>query len=74
MDCYYHPKQALTNFCSNSLCALPLCPKCISVHLAQSTLSHQMTPIGEAFAAATEQVETATKALEHELQSLVLHC
>lgn len=51
MDCYYHSKQPLTNFCNNPLCSLPLCPKCINLHLSQSNLSHDLVPIGDAFAA-----------------------
>jgi hypothetical protein len=71
MDCYYHTKQPLTNFCSNPLCSLPLCPKCINLHLSQSNLSHDLVPIAEAFSSSLEQLETATRALEHEVQSIV---
>lgn len=65
MDCFYHAKQPLTNFCSNSLCALPLCPKCINLHLSQSNLSHDLVTIDDAFSASAEQLETACRALEH---------
>jgi hypothetical protein len=47
MYCYYHPNQPLTNFCNNPQCALPLCPKCINVHLAQSSVQHEILPIGD---------------------------
>lgn len=56
MDCYYHSKQPLTNFCTNPLCSLPLCPKCINLHLAQSNLSHDLLPIAEAFSSSAEQL------------------
>lgn len=56
MDCYYHSKQSLTNFCTNPLCSLPLCPKCINLHLSQSNLSHDLLPIAEAFSSSVEQL------------------
>lgn len=71
MDCYYHPKNPLLNFCMNPNCALPLCPKCINVHLSQSTNSHEIVSLNEAEASISEQIDTIATALNHELKSLV---
>ena len=32
INCAYHPKEKITNFCKDSDCLLPLCPKCIKIH------------------------------------------
>jgi hypothetical protein len=72
MDCYYHPKNPLLNFCMNPSCALPLCPKCINVHLSQSTYAHELLSLNEATAAISEQINIAHAGIEHELRSLVL--
>lgn len=48
MQCYYHPAQPLVNFCTNPQCALPLCPKCVSLHTAQSPrLPHPLLPFDD---------------------------
>lgn len=48
MDCYYHPKNPLQNFCNNPSCALPLCPKCINIHLSQVNCTHEIITLNEA--------------------------
>ena len=32
INCAYHPKERITNFCKDPDCLLPLCPKCIKIH------------------------------------------
>lgn len=32
VNCAFHPNEKITNFCKNSECLLPLCPKCIKIH------------------------------------------
>ena len=34
IECRNHPKHAITNFCKNPNCYLPLCPECVVVHTA----------------------------------------
>jgi hypothetical protein len=45
--CYYHPDNILHNFCVNTDCALPLCPKCINIHLNQSNQKHHIQSLSE---------------------------
>ena len=45
MDCYYHPKQPLLNFCNHPTCSLPLCPKCINIHLTETSIPHNLVPL-----------------------------
>lgn len=71
MDCFYHPKNPLLNFCLNPDCALPLCPKCINIHLSQSAASHEIVALNEAMASISEQVETIWGGLSKELKLLV---
>lgn len=33
--CAFHPSEMITNFCRNSSCLLPLCPKCIKIHVEE---------------------------------------
>jgi hypothetical protein len=71
MDCYYHPKNPLLNFCNNPSCALPLCPKCISIHLSQSSSFHEVVSLNDAVASTSEQLDTVCEGLAHELRLLV---
>jgi len=71
MDCYYHPKNPLLNFCTNPSCALPLCPKCINIHLSQSTYAHEIVSLNEAVACASEQIDIVCEGLANELRLLV---
>jgi len=32
IECRNHPKHAITNFCKNPQCYLPLCPECVVLH------------------------------------------
>lgn len=72
MDCYYHPNNPLLNFCINPNCSLPLCPKCINLHLSQSTSAHQIVSLKEAMTSVQEQLDTICSGLAHELKTLVL--
>lgn len=56
MDCYYHPHNPLLNFCINPRCSLPLCPKCINIHLSQSSTTHEIVSLNEAMASIQEQL------------------
>lgn len=71
MDCFYHPKNPLLNFCLNPHCALPLCPKCINIHLSQSVATHEIVALNEAMSSVSEQLETICSGLKNELKLLV---
>ena len=57
MDCYYHPKSPLTNFCTHPSCSLPLCPQCINIHLSQSSVPHQIISFDQAQQMVSEQLQ-----------------
>lgn len=33
VPCAFHPNEFITNFCRNMNCLLPLCPKCVKIHI-----------------------------------------
>lgn len=35
LSCAFHPEEQLTNFCKSKECLLPLCPICVSIHVAE---------------------------------------
>ena len=62
-NCHYHPDQILHNFCSTPKCSIPLCPKCIHLHLADQSVPHHLISFEEMLEMTNEQVSTALDGL-----------
>ena len=71
-NCHYHPDTQLQNFCANPACSLPMCPKCIHIHLHDFTQQHHILPLEDSIQMIKEQILTCLNGLKEEKSLLVI--
>ncbi|EAS06283.2 hypothetical protein TTHERM_00328640 (macronuclear) [Tetrahymena thermophila SB210] len=63
--CAYHVGQNITNFCEDSQCLMPLCPKCLPIH----TSEHKQNKTYGSFQPIDDMIQRATSISKSKIDS-----
>ncbi|KAL4501675.1 hypothetical protein ABPG72_018726 [Tetrahymena utriculariae] len=63
--CAYHVGQNITNFCEDSQCLMPLCPKCLPIH----TSEHKQNKTYGSFQPIDDMIQRATQISKSKIDS-----